>query len=76
MAQVDFYGEFARAQQTCSKCGWSGLGSEMASGESFGDGVEKECPGCGAAWGFVQFSVTVEDDAPADWKAQIGRAAD
>ena len=73
---LDFYGDFARATHSCSKCGWSGLGSEMNSGESFGDGVDKECPACAQRWGFVQYSVTVADDAPADWKSKVGRAAD
>ena len=54
---LDFYGEFARASQTCRGCGWRGLGSTMESGETFGDGVDKHCPSCGQRWGFVQFSV-------------------
>lgn len=76
MALIDFYGDFSRAKQSCGKCDWSGLGSEMPSGETFGDGVEKDCPRCGERWGFVQFSVSVSDDAPAGWKANTGRVAD
>ena len=76
MALLDYYEAFSRTVQTCNKCGWAGLGSDMDSGESFGDGVEKVCPVCGKRWGFVQYSVTVADDAPADWKANIGRVAD
>jgi hypothetical protein len=54
MAFIDFYGDFLRGKQTCSKCGWVDLGSAMDSGNRFGDGVEKDCPHCGRRWGFVQ----------------------
>ena len=76
MALLDFYGEFARTQHACGTCRWTGLGSEMATGETFGHGVDMECPRCAERWGFVQYSVVVSDDAPADWKANIGRIAD
>lgn len=76
MPLLDYYGDFQRAMQRCDKCGWTGLGSEMESGESFGHGVDKECPNCGARWGFVQWSVAVADDAPTNWKENIGRIAD
>jgi hypothetical protein len=48
----------------------------MSSGESFGEGVDKHCPQCGERWGFVQYSVSVMDDPPADWRSKIGRVAD
>jgi hypothetical protein len=72
----DFYGDFARATQSCKKCGWTGLGSAMSSGESFGDGVDKHCPQCEERWGFVQWSVAVGEDAPADWRSKIEPVAD
>lgn len=73
---LDLYGDFARTEHKCGKCGWSGLGSAMTSGESFGDGVDKHCPQCDERWGYVQWSVAVADDPPADWKSKIGRVAD
>lgn len=76
MPLIDFYGEFAGSEHSCGHCGWAGLGSSMESGESFGHGIDMHCPTCSERWGFVQYSVTVADDAPADWKANIGRVAD
>jgi hypothetical protein len=76
MPLIDFYGEFSAATQICNKCGWTGLGSAMGSGKSFGEGVDKHCPHCDERWGFVQYSVSVVDDPPADWKSKIGRIAD
>ena len=76
MPLLDFYGDFCQATQTCRYCGWTGLGEEMESGEWFGDGVEKHCPACGEKHRYVQWSVAVADDAPADWRARIGRVAD
>jgi hypothetical protein len=73
MPLIDFYGDFATGAVACEKCGWTGIGSEMKSGESFGDGTDKHCPACGERWGFVQWSVTVIDNPPLDWKATIGR---
>jgi hypothetical protein len=48
----------------------------MTLGEWFGDGAEKHCPACAEKYCFVQWSVSVADDAPADWRAKIGRIAD
>jgi hypothetical protein len=76
MPLLDFYGDFARATHSCRKCGWTGLGSAMSSGESFGEGVDKHCPQCGERWGFVQYPVFVVEDPPADWKSKTGRVAD
>lgn len=76
MPLLDFYGDFQRSSKTCAKCGWSGLGAEMVSGDTFGDGVEKHCPKCGEYYGFTQWSVAVTDDAPPDWRARIERVAD
>jgi hypothetical protein len=45
----------------------------MTSGDSFGDGIEKDCPRCDNYHGFVQFSIVVPDNPPAGWKATIGR---
>ena len=75
MPLLDFHGKFERAIHSC-KCGWSGPGEAMVSGESYGDGIDKHCPQCGELWGFVQWSVSVADAAPADWKANVGRVAD
>jgi len=74
MALLDFYREFAANGVACEKCGWTGIGTEMISGEAFGDGIEKHCPACREKWGFVQWSVAVVDDPPDDWKSNIGRA--
>ena len=76
MPLLDFYGDFCRESQTCLNCGWAGPGAAMESGESFGDGVEKHCPACGEKHRYVQWSVAVADDAPADWRARVGRVAD
>lgn len=76
MPLLDFYGDFERANQSCVKCGWLGRGSTMANGESFGDGIDMHCPKCSERWGFVQWSVSVTDDPPIDWKANVGRVAD
>jgi hypothetical protein len=73
---IDFYGDFERATHICRKCSWFGLGFAMPSGESFGDGVDKECPQCGERWGFVQWSIAVADDTPEGWEANVGRVVD
>lgn len=73
---IDHFSEFGRRTVTCEHCAWSGLGVDMSSGESFGDGIDKHCPKCRERWGFVQYSVVVADDPPADWKGKIGRVAD
>lgn len=70
---LDFHGAFARRTVTCRHCSWSGLGADMKDGDSFGDGIDKHCPACGERWGFVQWSVTVSDDPPANWESKIGR---
>jgi hypothetical protein len=76
MPLLDHYGEFTRSNVECAKCGWTGLGAEMPTSETFGDGCEKDCPACGERWGFVQWSVAVADDAPADWRAHVERVSD
>ena len=76
MPLVDSFGDFCSAKHSCRHCTWSGLGSDMTSGESFGDGIEKHCPQCGIKYSFIQWSVAVADDAEPDWKARIGRVAD
>ena len=73
---LDFYGDFERRKVTCKHCGWTGLGSDMTSGESFGDGVDMDCPKCKERYGFVQWSVAVAANAPPGWEARIGRIAD
>jgi hypothetical protein len=73
MPLLDFYGQFATTGVTCGTCKWTGLGSELTSGETFGDGVEKHCPRCGSYHGFVQWSVVVSDNPPPAWKAKIPR---
>jgi hypothetical protein len=70
---IDYYGEFSGSCVTCDACAWTGLGAELASGETFGDGVEKHCPRCGGYHGFVQWSVAVADDPPDDWRSKIER---
>lgn len=73
MPLIDFQREFRESAVSCAKCGWTGLGAEMKSGEAFGDGVEKDCPACGENWGFVQWSVVVADHPRKKWRKQIGR---
>jgi hypothetical protein len=73
MPLLDYYGEFAASKVTCNACAWTGIGAELISGESFGDGVDKDCPACGERWGFVQWSVFVSDNPPKDWRSKIGR---
>ena len=70
---MDYYGEFAAGAVACEKCGWTGLGAEMISGEAFGDGIEKHCPVCDQKWGCVLWSVAVADNPPDDWRSKIGR---
>jgi hypothetical protein len=45
----------------------------MKSGETFGDGVEKDCPRCGSYHGFVQWSVVFPDQPTDDWRSKIAR---
>ncbi len=72
MVFLDFFGDFTRASHTCKKCGWHGLGADMVSGETFGDGVEKHCPRGDEYYRFAQWSVIGPDDPPDDsWKANI-----
>ncbi len=73
MGLLDFHGNFARRTVTCRHCGWTGHGAEMKNGESFGNGIDKHCPACSERYGFVQWSVAVADNPPADWKSNIGR---
>jgi len=73
MPLIDYYGKFAVCSIACSICGWTGIGEEAKTGDSFGDGVEKHCPMCWNYFGFVQFSVFVVDDSPQGREANIGR---
>lgn len=73
MPLLDFYGEFAATGVTCDTCSWTGIGAELTSGETFGDGIDKHCPESGGRWRFVQWSVAVADGPPDDWKSRIGR---
>ncbi len=73
MPLLDFYGEFAATGVTCDACQWTGIGAELTSGETFGDGIDKHCPACGERWGFVQWSVAVAEDPPDDWRSKIER---
>jgi hypothetical protein len=76
MPLIDAYGRFSQSNVECQACGWTGLGFEMPTGDTCGDGCEKDCPACGEHWGFVQWSIAVADDAPADGRAHIERVAD
>jgi hypothetical protein len=73
MTLLDFYGEFATSGVTCDVCKWAGIGAELISGETFGDGIEKDCPSCGKKLGFQQWPVFVDNNPPEDWKANIDR---
>ena len=48
------------ATHTCSGCGWVGLGSEAAVGETFADGAEYHCPKCKHYFGYVSFPLLSE----------------
>lgn len=69
---LDYMGDFRRSSVECRGCGWSGLGSEMKLGDTFGDGAEFDCPKCGKSR-FVQWSIVVGDEAPDDWPAKVPR---
>jgi hypothetical protein len=73
MPLLDFYRELATSGVTCDACKWTGIGAELISGETVGDGVDKHCPRCDERWGFVQWSVAAVDNPPVGWKANIGR---
>jgi hypothetical protein len=73
---IDYQGQFAAREVACKHCPWSGKGADMTNGDSFGDGVERNCPVCGEYFGFVQWPVFVVDEPPLAWKANIGRVAD
>jgi hypothetical protein len=73
---IDKHGQGAARIVACGHCPWSGEVADMTNGDSFGDGVEKNCPVCGEYYGFVQWPVFVVDNPPAGWKANIGRVAD
>lgn len=60
----DDYSPFMAAEHRCRACGWTGLGSAMTSGESFGDGIDKHCPRCGERWGFVQYPLIIHAEDP------------
>jgi hypothetical protein len=69
----DFYGDLAASGVSCDACKWTGIGAELISGETFGDGVDTHCPACNERWGFVQWSVAAADNAPDDWRENSGR---
>lgn len=73
MGLLDFYGKFAAGAAECNACGWTGIGAELNSGETFGDGVDKHCPRCDKKRGFVQWSVTVSKKPPKGWRSTIPR---
>lgn len=60
----DFYGQFLRALHRCSKCGWTGRGDYLESGNTYGDGIDKHCPKCRALYRFIQWSLIAPDEAP------------
>ncbi len=47
--------EWLFISQKCEACGWEDLGKEAVVRESFGDGVEYECPNCKNYLGFFDF---------------------
>lgn len=49
------YNEWNISSQKCEACGWENLGKEAVVRESFGDGVEFECPNCKNYLGFFDF---------------------
>jgi hypothetical protein len=57
---VSTHYDFKFAQQHCSGCGWTGLGSETAMGDSFDEGAEYHCPTCGERFGFVPYPLLSE----------------
>ncbi len=52
------YNEWNASMQKCEACGWENLGKEAVIRESYGDGVEFECPNCKNYLGFFDFPMT------------------
>ena len=68
------YSDFVKSTIECPNCKWIGLGATMVSGESFGDGVDKECPVCGKRWGYVGYHMSHEFEGAtlirsSDWRS-------
>ena len=70
--RLDLWGEAMRSLRTCRKCGWAGTGALCVTGESFGDGVELDCPRCRGRCGFAQYSIFTSDGD----LSRVERAAD
>ena len=41
--------------QTCTQCGWAGLGSETEIGDTFADGADYHCPKCNYRFGYIAY---------------------
>jgi hypothetical protein len=52
--------DWKNSTKTCKGCGWVGLGSEAALGDTFGDGAEYHCPKCNRYFGFVSYPLLKE----------------
>jgi hypothetical protein len=55
-----YYDDWKDAKYTCSDCRWSGVGRELAHGETYRDLFEVECPKCGRRLGTVLFPTLEE----------------
>lgn len=58
-----YYDDWREQQFSCSKCGWQGLGSQLAQGETFDDLFEVDCPTCHARLSVVTFPTLQESRA-------------
>ena len=47
-------------RQACPACGWTGLGCDTEVGETFSDGADYHCPGCGHRFGYVAYPLLSE----------------
>jgi hypothetical protein len=56
---MSFY-DFKNSPQTCDKCGWTGLGTEAALGDTFAEGAEYHCPKCYEYFGFQAYPTLEE----------------
>ena len=54
------YYDWIKSTVECDNCKWVGLGAEMVSGESFGDGVDKHCKICDWRYGCIRYPMSHE----------------
>ena len=52
--------DWKSGKQTCPSCGWIGLGSQTAIGETFSEGADYHCPKCDYRFGFIAYPLLSE----------------